>query len=127
MTIALWCILAAAIVPYLFIGIAKASGEFVRGNYNKNPRVYAAQLSGFRQRAHWAHQNGFEAFPPFAAAVIVAHMLGAPQGTADTLALVFVGARIVHGALYVADQGMLRSLAWAVGVGSVIGLFVISA
>ena len=38
--------------------------------------------------------NGFEAFPLFAAAVIVAQILQAPQARIDILALVFVAARV---------------------------------
>eukprot|EP01035_Chromulina_nebulosa_P035064 gene35064-47116_t len=38
---------------------------------NAAPRVMLAKLDGWRQRANWAQLNGFEAFPPFAAAVII--------------------------------------------------------
>lgn len=127
MTVALWCVLAAAGIPYLFVGIAKASPVFVSGGYNKNPREYTAALTGARQRAFWAQENGFEAFPPFAAAVIIAHITGAPQQTSDLLALAFVACRVAYGFVYVANLDKLRSLVWAGGVAAVVGLFVISA
>jgi uncharacterized MAPEG superfamily protein len=124
MTVALWCILAAMFIPYGFTIAAKSGPGFS----NNTPRAYLDSLqTGWRQRAHWAQCNGFEAFPPFAAAVIVAHISAAPQQYADILALVFIIARIAYGLCYIADQASLRSLAWFMGVLSTVGLFIISA
>jgi uncharacterized MAPEG superfamily protein len=67
--------------------------------------------------------NGFEAFPLFAVAVLVAHQLGAPQARVDTLALVFVAARAAHIVTYVADLALLRSIVWLVGIGSAVAIF----
>lgn len=113
MTIAYWCVLAAAMMPFLFTGIAKFSGP---GFNNKRPRDFQAKLEGFRQRAHWAHQNSFEAFPPFAAAVIIAHQLGADRAWLDGLALAFIALRLVYGGLYIANWHLLRSLVWLAAV-----------
>jgi uncharacterized MAPEG superfamily protein len=124
MSIAYWCVLAAALLPLLFTAIAKFSGP---GFNNRRPRDFQAQLSGMRQRAHWAHLNSLEAFPPFAAGVIIAHQLGAAQGVVDGLALAFIAARLAYGALYIADQQLLRSLVWTVGMGCVVALFVVAA
>lgn len=124
MSVAYWCVLAAALLPFLFTGIAKFSGP---GFDNARPRDFQGKLTGLRQRAHWAHLNSLEAFPPFAAAVIIAQQLGAAQGSIDGLALAFIGARLAYGALYIADQPSLRSVVWTIGLGCVIGLFVIAA
>jgi uncharacterized MAPEG superfamily protein len=51
----------------------------------------------------------------------------APQARIDVLALIFVAARVLHGAFYLAGLGALRSLAFGVGFACTIGLFVISA
>lgn len=127
MPIAYWCILAAALLPLLFTAIAKFGGGG-RGFTNRKPRLFQAQLvDGYRARAHWAHLNSIEAFPPFAAAVLVAQQLQAAQGRVDALALAFVGLRLVYGALYLADLALLRSLVWAGGLACVIALFVIAA
>ncbi|UXI68744.1 MAPEG family protein [Tahibacter amnicola] len=126
MTIALWTILVAAFLPLVFTGIAKFSKGATRFD-NRQPRVFQANLDGFRARAHWAHLNSIEAFPPFAAAVLVAHVLHAPQDKADLLAVAFIVLRLVYGAMYLANQATLRSVAWALGVACVVGLFVISA
>ncbi len=76
MTIAYWCVLVAAVIPLISIGIAKAGGE--RYN-NRHPRVWLDKQQGYRARAAAAEANSFEAFPFFAAAVIIAHLTNAPQ------------------------------------------------
>ena len=127
MTTAYWCVLAAALLPYLFTGLAKF-GEGEPSRYdNHAPREWLERLSGWRKRAHWAQQNSFEAFPPFAAAVIIAQQAGAAQAPIDQFAIAFVALRMVYGALYILDRDRLRSLAWALALGCVIGLFTLAA
>jgi len=46
-----------------------------RGVDNRAPRPSLESLSGWRQRADWAHRNHFEAFPAFAAVVFVAELV----------------------------------------------------
>ncbi len=124
MTIAYWCVLAAALLPYAFTGLAKFTG----GKFNnKRPREWLDQLEGWRQRANWTQLNGFEAFPPFAAAVIVAHLLQAPQGTVDKLAMAFIGLRVLYGVCYLANWHWQRSLVWFASFGCVVALFVVAA
>ncbi len=124
MPIAYWCILVAAFLPIVFAGIAKAGGERFT---NRRPREWLAAQAGWRQRANWAQQNSFEAFPPFAAAVLVAQQMDATQGTVNALALGFIGFRILYGALYIADIHLWRSLAWLGGMACTIGLFIVAA
>lgn len=123
MTFAYWCVLAAALIPILTVFPAKVAKDFD----NRAPRPWEERLGGWRARAYWAHLNAFEAFPPFAAAVIIAHLAHAPQGRLDLLAGTFVAARVAYSACYYADLATLRSLVWAVGFGCVVGLFVIAA
>lgn len=117
------CVLLAALLPYAFVGYAKASPRYLKARGNNDPRAYAATLEGAKKRAYNAHQNGFEAFPAFAAAVILAEQAGGAQGTIDLLAMVFVAARVVHGLLYIADLASLRSVVWSIGLGCVLALF----
>jgi uncharacterized MAPEG superfamily protein len=124
MTIAYWCVLAAALLPFLFTGIAKFSGP---GFTNRRPRDFQQNLEGFRKRAHWAHLNSFEAFPPFAAGVIIAQQLQAPQASVDGLALAFIGLRLAYGVAYIVDRPTLRSLIWMGALGCVVALFVVAA
>jgi uncharacterized MAPEG superfamily protein len=121
MTIAYWCVLLAALLPIVWAACAKIGGE---GFDNARPRAYLHSLSGWRLRAHWAQENSYEAFPPFAAGVVIAHLVNGPSAMINVLAMLFLAARILHGIFYIADQSTLRSLVWLAGFGSVIALFV---
>jgi uncharacterized MAPEG superfamily protein len=123
MTLAYWCVLVAAVLPIVWAGAAKSKGSFD----NRAPRDWLARLEGWRQRADWAQANAWEAFGPFAAAVIIAHLAGARQATIDWLAITFIAMRIAHGLLYIADQAMLRTIVWTIGFGCVVGLFIAAA
>ncbi len=124
MTIAYWCILVAAILPYLTIFVAKAGAK---GFDNRRPREWYESFEGYRQRALWAQQNSFEMFPLFAAAVIIAHLAGATQAWVDGLAIAFVASRIAYLVCYIADLALLRSLVWTLGFGCCVALFIIAA
>ncbi|HUO78817.1 MAG TPA: MAPEG family protein [Steroidobacteraceae bacterium] len=119
MTTALWCVLVAGLLPYAATLTAKGGARFD----NRNPRAWLAQQTGWRARAHAAQLNGFEAFPLFAAAVLAAQQLHAPQARVDLLALVFVVARVAYLLAYVADLHLLRSVVWFVGIGSAVAIF----
>mgnify|MGYP000082401230 CR=1 FL=1 len=123
MSIAFWCVLAVAFLPYIWVIIAKAGPEFD----NHAPRAQLARAKGYKQRANWAQLNAFEAFAPFAAGVIIAHIAGANTAWVDGLALSFVGLRILHGIVYLLDWAAVRSLLWAAGFACVIGLFLAAA
>ncbi len=124
MTTAYWCVLIAALLPYAATLTAKIGGEKFD---NRDPREWLNRQSGHRRRANAAQLNSFEAFPLFAAAVIVAHLTNAPQPKVDLLAITFVAARLAYIAFYVADRSTLRSLAWFVGIGSAVAIFVAGA
>ena len=115
------CIFIAFLLPYIFIILAKVHAP---GMNNETPRVALAHLTGWKQRAFWAHQNAFEAFPPFAAGVILAQFIHGPSFAVNVMAVVFVIARILHGVFYISNHSLLRSLAWFVGIACVVGLFI---
>lgn len=123
MTLALWMILVAALLPYLTIGFAKATSDVD----NHAPRLSAERLTGVAQRADWAHRNHFEAFPAFAAAVIVAQLMHVPQTRVDALAATFIAARLAYTWAYFTDRATTRSLIWFVGFACMIALFVLAA
>ena len=122
MTLAYYCVLMAALFPYFFTVLAKSGKPKYR---NDIPREYLEGLQGWRKRAHWVQFNSFEAFPFFAAAVIIAHLKGAFQSHIDYLAIAFILTRILYGICYITDKPPLRSLFWFLGFGSVITLFFI--
>lgn len=121
----------AALLPFGFLLI---SGVPVRGAFsrwgpgydNDSPRESLSKLTGWRQRAHFAQQNGHEAFAPFAAAVFLAHWAHAPQAWLVGLACTFLVARVGHGVAYVAGAGGWRSAFWWAGFGCVLGLFAVA-
>jgi len=117
MTIAIWCIFIAATLPYVAFG-------FVKGIDPNQPRYHVGNLVGKSVRAYGAHLNGLETFPWFAAAVIVAHMVGGPSRIADVLAVVYVLIRIGHMAAYISGRQPLRSAAFGVGQLVALAIFV---
>ncbi len=123
MAIHFWCIVAAWVLVYSGkLPIAMAMQK--TGSYdNHHPRAQQATLTGWGARALAAHQNGFETFAPFAAAVLVAHLSGVAVGLVDLLAVVFVVSRVFYMSLYIADLAPVRSLVWSVGWIATLGLF----
>ena len=118
MNFALWMILVAGVLPWATTGLAKTGGFD-----NRAPRDWVNTLTGWRQRADWAHRNHFEAFPLFAAAVLTATLTHVPQGLVDALAGSFVLFRLAYTGAYIADRATLRSIAWFGGAACVVGLF----
>lgn len=119
MPIAIWCILAAAILPLLTIFPAKLNREF----NNARPRDPDYWKEGFRARAQAASANGYEAFPFFAVSVFVAMSQGGAQDWIDRLAVLFVVLRIIFIFCYWMDRASPRSLAWAASFLTILGIF----
>ena len=110
MTIAELCLLGMVLLTLLVVTPAKVSGRREFDNaYPRDPGFY---IKGPRARALGAHQNGLEAFPLFAAAVLLAELRGVPQHMIDGLALAFLGARIAYAVCYLGDRPTLRSIIW---------------
>lgn len=131
MNIANWCVLAACLLPTITVGLAKAqSAKMPRdaGRYdNNNPREWAQGLSGWKQRANAAQQNGFEALPLFIAAVVLAQQAHADQTRIDQLAVLFIALRIVYTIAYLMNQGTLRTLIWSGGLATSIAILLMAA
>jgi uncharacterized MAPEG superfamily protein len=121
MTIADLCLLACVVLTIVSIMPAKMDGlrEYDNGN-PRDPRFYTP---GLRIRSQGAHLNGYEAFPFFAASVILAEMRGVPQGVVNWLAVAFVVARIVYVLLYLGDRPSARSAVWSVGLACNLAIF----
>lgn len=116
MSIPFWCVFISALLIFIArIPVAKAMKE--QGGYdNQLPREQQARLTGLGARALAGHQNSFEAFMLFAAAVLMAHTTQTQGFVIDTLAIVFVCARSVFLLCYWADLAWQRSVAWVVGM-----------
>jgi uncharacterized MAPEG superfamily protein len=119
-TVAYWCVLVAALLPYACAWLAKAGGfgkPRSQGGYdNHDPRAWLSRLTDWRARANAAQANSFEALPFFIGAVVIAHQLAAPRAMVDILAVLFVTLRIVYIAMYVAGLPSVRSAIWALAL-----------
>ena len=125
MSIAYWCILIAAVLPFVWVGVAKSGAP---GFNNKDPRGWVAKQESYRVRnAYNAHLNAFEAFPTFAAGVLMAQFAGVDPGHANLLAMAFIGFRILHGVFYIAAKAAIRSLVWMGGLACTVALMVLAA
>ena len=112
MTVAEWCVLASVLLYIGTIGIPKWTA---RGHFdNDNPRNPAFWRDAFRARALGAHQNGIEAFPFFAVAVLLAEFRGAPQNLINELAILFLIVRVAYVLTYIGDRPRLRSILWSI-------------
>ena len=125
MTVAEWCIFASLMLTLLSI----ASVKWLRfGRFdNSKPRDPAFYESPFAARALGAHQNGIEAFPFFAAAVLLAEFRACPQNLINELAVLFVIVRIAYVFTYIGNRPTLRSILWSIGFAINIAIFFLPA
>ena len=118
MTIAYCCLLIAGLLPYIAVGFAKSGG----GYDNARPRDSMAKFEGRQARAVAAHANSFEAFPFFAAVVLLAGLTHADPHWINGLAVIFILARVGYIFAYLTDRALLRSIVWMVGIASVLAI-----
>lgn len=123
MPLAYWCVLIAALLPIVWAGYAKAGMK----SDNSYPREEVDDLPPMKRRAYAAHQNAYDNFPFFAAAVIVAVTQRAPIDIVNGLALAYVLLRIAHALLYIYNKPPLRSFAFALALFVNIAIFVLPA
>jgi uncharacterized MAPEG superfamily protein len=123
MTFSFWCVLAAALLPYFTVIVGKRDRTYD----NHAPRDWALTLEGRKRRAIAAHHNHFEAFAPFAAAVIMARIAQAPMDIVNALAAAFIVLRLGYTWAYLSDRPGLRSLLWGLGFACVVAIFAIAA
>ncbi|ATC96326.1 MAPEG family protein [Pseudoalteromonas tunicata] len=116
MTTILICAFIAALLPYL----AKAPVAYAMqkdGGYDNNhPRAQQARLTGFGARALAAHQNSFESLLIFALAIAVVLATNNIGSTVQTLAVIYIIARVFFCIFYYLNIDKLRSLVWLVSL-----------
>jgi len=114
MTILIFCLFIALLLPILAKGpVAYAMAKL--GGYNNNhPREQQSQLTGFGARALAAHQNAFESVILFAPAIILALATGNIQQEIVVLAVIHVIARLLYNIFYLLDISLLRSIVWVI-------------
>src|SRR6201992_2702737 len=108
MTTVEWCVFATLLLYLLTITPIKWIG--FRRFDNSRPRDPAFYDDPIAARALGAHQNGIEAFPFFAFAVLLAEFRGAPQGLINELAVLFLIVRIAYVFTYLGNRPTLLSV-----------------
>lgn len=117
MSLPFWCIFISALLIFLAKAPVAWAMQQERGGYdNRQPRDQQARLSGFGARALAAHLNSFEAFPLFAAGVLMAHVTQTHGALVDGLAVTFVVARVLYLVFYWSDLHWQRSMVWGLGL-----------
>jgi len=129
MTIPFWCLFGAVLLPYIWFGFAAPfrAAQFGKDLDGRAPRAQERDLRGRAARAQGAHVNAFEALGYFAPAVLVAHIAHADEDWSARLAIAFIVFRVVHGVVYLADRPTLRTITFALGLLTSIGLFILAA
>ena len=121
MTAAEWCVFGALMLYLLTIAPVKWVGFRRFDNARpRDPKFYGDPL---RTRALGAHQNGIEAFPFFAVAVLLAEFRGGPQRLINELAVLFLIVRIAYVLTYLGDRPTLRSILWSIGFAINLAIF----
>ena len=112
MSLLLWCLLIAGILPIL----AKAPVVYFQnrdnGYDNKHPRAQQQRLLGRGARTVAGHYNAYEAFPLFAAAVLAALATSQLTDRIEFLSISFIVLRVLYHIAYLSNYDKLRSLIW---------------
>ncbi|MCC8951631.1 MAPEG family protein [Bradyrhizobium sp. Arg62] len=125
MTIAEWCVFGTLMLSLLTIVSVKWTG--FRSFDNARPRDPDFYGDPIRSRALGAHQNGIEAFPFFAFAVLLAEFRVGPLRLIDELAVLFLIVRIAYVFTYIGNRPTLRSILWSIGFAINIAIFLLPA
>ncbi len=127
MNIPFFCVFLAYLSVYVpKFAIARSQARLPGGYDNNNPRDQLAKLDEEGRRGLAAHNNAFESFPMFAAAVILATLAKVPLDTVEPLCAVHVVARYLYPFAYIAGKGSLRSAIWGIGFFAAMALFVLA-
>ncbi len=125
MTVAEWCVFGTLMLYLLTIASVKWIGY--RRFDNSKPRDPDFYEDPIRARALGAHQNGIEAFPFFAVAVLLAEFRLGPLRLIDELAVLFLIVRIAYVFTYLGNRPTLRSILWSLGFAINIAIFFLPA
>ncbi len=112
LTAALW-------IPYVVAQVV-TNGFPTPANYtDPTPRP----LPDWGNRANRAQMNAVEAFAPFAALVIIAHIAGKANAMVGFWAMSFFWLRLVHAVVYLAGIAYIRTVVFTLGFIAVAGIF----
>lgn len=106
-------------LPYLAVGF----GRFQVGYDMGAPRSLFDKLPDYAQRATWAHQNSFESFSLYAPAALMGFVVGLPPEQVLSTAVIYLVSRVTYSTFYILNVPILRSLSWAISMGSIFSLY----
>ncbi|REL36343.1 MAPEG family protein [Thalassotalea euphylliae] len=112
----IWCLILAALLPYIAKAPLAAAMNKLGGYDNNHPREQQTKLTGFGARALAAHQNAFESLIVFTAAILLAIATNTTGETIQTLAIAHIVLRVAYHLLYLLNIGLLRSIVWGFGI-----------
>lgn len=128
MTLPLWTLLVASLLPYFWTALSGLHRKREFGGLdNHYPRRQQAQQTGTGARAHAASQNAFEALAVYAPAVLVAHLLAPASELAAPLALAWAAFRVAHGVFYVSDKAPARGVCFGLATACSMLLYLVAA
>ena len=113
LTAALW-------IPYIVCQVM-TNGFLEPPNY-VDPEQRAVPLWG--KRANRAQINAVEAFAPFAALVLVAHVAGKADAMTAFWAACYFWLRLIHAIVYLLGIPYIRTLVFTLGFVAIVGIFV---
>ncbi len=97
------------------IGYVSSRGLLTPADYKVAP---TSALPDWTNRANRAHMNAVESFAPFAAVVLVAHVLGVSSGVTVVCAAVYFFARLAHAVVHISGfplfnaRTMIFTISW---------------
>jgi uncharacterized MAPEG superfamily protein len=124
-SIAIYAMVAASVLPFLTAGLSKLLGRFTLKD-NDNPRVFAQALTGVAARTNAAQLNAYETLPVFLAAVLTAEYMVVQQGVINHLAWAYVVLRVLYTVAYMINMSVLRSTLWTLSFACSMLLFYFS-
>ena len=113
LTAALW-------IPYVVCQVM-TNGFLAPANY-VDPTQRPVPLWG--KRADRAYLNAVEAFAPFAALVVIAHIAGKANAMTAFWAISFFWLRVAHAVVYLLAVPFVRTLIFTLGFVAIAGIFV---
>src|SRR3977135_298131 len=125
MTVAEWCVFGTLMLFLLTIASVKWTAH--RRFDNARPRARDFYEDPIRARALGAHQNGIEAFPFFAVAVLLAEVRLGPRRLIGELGGLFLIVRIAYVFAYLGNRPTLRSILWSLGFAINVAIFFLPA
>ena len=118
MTIQIWCLIAGAMLPYVWAGVSVPFRNAQFGGPDLNyPRAQGEALTERGAGVWGAQGNAWEALGVFTVANLLAFMAGVdPAGAWATAAMIWVPLRVLHGIFYTMNVAALRVACFAGGM-----------